>query len=121
MPDQLGGGGGGANLAGAPAYGTPRNTSTGSSRRDAGSTIMPRIAPRVKRYYYLKLLFILLTKSVLVPSQNRLLYCLTFELIKVFVQHKNGNRSPKFKSDNTVFSCCTIFSPRLNKAMILLR
>jgi hypothetical protein len=49
VPGQLGGGGGGASRCGRPAYGTPQNTSTGSRRRDAGSTMMPRIAPRGRR------------------------------------------------------------------------
>lgn len=52
VPDQLGGGGGAPSRGGRPAYGTPQNTSTGSSRRDAGSTMMPRIAPKRKKIFF---------------------------------------------------------------------
>lgn len=45
VPAQARGGGGAPNRGGGPPYGTPKNTSTGSSRREAGSTMMPRIAP----------------------------------------------------------------------------
>lgn len=49
VPGQAETGGGAARRAGAPPYGTPRNTSTGSSLRAAASSMTPRSAPLATR------------------------------------------------------------------------